>query len=103
MDRLYRVLTGQTTSHIELLIGGIVVLAWIAIDVHQYVGYLREGSCSTATMRSGAGLSWDSQNVPMGSRLSLIGVYVHSVTATLPIYAAGASGQSGSGHKHLSR
>jgi hypothetical protein len=44
MDWLYRVLTGQTQTRIELLIGGLVVFAWIAIDVHQYIGYLREKS-----------------------------------------------------------
>jgi hypothetical protein len=41
LDWLYHVLTGLTTTPVELLIGGIVVFAWIAIDVHQYIGFLR--------------------------------------------------------------
>jgi hypothetical protein len=41
LDWLYHVLTGLTTTPLELLIGGIVVFAWIAIDVHQYIGFLR--------------------------------------------------------------
>jgi hypothetical protein len=46
MDSLHRVLTGQTATRIELIVAGIVVLFWIAIDVHQYVGWLLAKSCN---------------------------------------------------------
>lgn len=45
LDRLHRVLTGQTATRVELVVAGVVVLAWIAMDVHQYVAFLFDQGC----------------------------------------------------------
>lgn len=45
IDTVHRVLTGQTVTRIELTIAGIVVVLWIAMDVHQYISWLFEKTC----------------------------------------------------------
>ena len=45
MDALHRILTGQTNRRWELVVAGVVVLCWFAMDVHQYVGWLMETGC----------------------------------------------------------
>lgn len=45
MDAIHRILTGQTVKPWQLKVAGIVVLLWIAMDTHQYVGWLLETGC----------------------------------------------------------
>jgi len=42
LDRVNRVLNGRPVTRPELLFGGIFVLVWFGIDVHQYVAWLLE-------------------------------------------------------------
>ena len=45
MDAIHRILTGQTNHRWELVVAGVIVLCWFAMDVHQYVGWLMEAGC----------------------------------------------------------
>jgi len=40
MDPVHRILTGQTLSRKELIVGGIIVVIWFAMDVVQWVDWL---------------------------------------------------------------
>jgi hypothetical protein len=45
IDRLHWALVGSPVTRGELIAGGVFVLVWFLMDLHQYIGWLITPAC----------------------------------------------------------